>query len=105
MIKYYFKTAWRNIVKHRFFSLVNITGLFTGIACCFLIAAFTWQEWRVNKDLKNAKNQFILTTISKDPNIGFELATFGPIAKRLKDDYPGLVKNYYRWDGITSVVN
>ncbi|MFZ1527988.1 MAG: FtsX-like permease family protein [Ferruginibacter sp.] len=105
MIKNYFKTAWRNIIKHRFFSLLNIIGLFTGMAFCFLIAAFTWQEWRVNKDLRNAKNQFILTTVSKDPNIGFELASFGPIAKRLKDDYPGLVKNYYRWDGITSVVS
>jgi putative ABC transport system permease protein len=105
MFKNYFKIAWRNIVKQRFYSIVNILGLCAGITFTLLIGAYVWQELRVNKDLKSAGQQYILTTISKDPNIGYELATFGPIAKRLKEDYPNLVANYYRWDGITSVVS
>jgi putative ABC transport system permease protein len=37
--------------------------------------------------------------------MGVDIATLGPIAKRLKEDYPNLVQSYYRWDGITSVVS
>jgi putative ABC transport system permease protein len=71
----------------------------------FLIGAYIWGELQVNKQLNNPDRQYILTTVSTDPNIGYELATFGPLAKRLHDDYPNLVENYYRWDGITSVVS
>src|SRR5688500_10624996 len=105
MIKNYFKIAWRNIAKHRFYAVVNMVGLFTGITFALLIGAYIWQELQVNKKLKNTNRQYILTTISKDPHIGYELATFGPIAKRLKEDFPDLVSNYYRWDGFTSVVS
>src|SRR5215510_11704629 len=85
--------------------MVNVLGLFAGISFSLLIGAYIWSELQVNRQLKNSKHQYILTTISKDPNIGYELATFGPIAKRLKEDYPNLVANYYRYDGITSVVS
>ena len=105
MIKSYIKIAWRNIRKHRFFSVVNIAGLFAGILFTLLIGAYVWGELRVNKRLRNSSRQYILTTISTDPNIGYELATFGPLAKRLKEGYPNLVADYYRYDGVTSVVS
>jgi putative ABC transport system permease protein len=105
MIKNYFKTAWRNIVKHRFYSIVNVVGLFAGITFTLLIGAYVWSELQVNKKLNNADKQYILTSEWKDLNMGQEITTLGPIAKRLKEDYPGLVKNYYRWDGITSIVS
>jgi hypothetical protein len=34
--------------------------------------------------------------------MGFEMASIGPLIKALKEQYPTLVKNYYRWDGITT---
>ncbi|HEX7847518.1 MAG TPA: FtsX-like permease family protein [Chitinophagaceae bacterium] len=105
MIRNYFKIAWRNLTKYRFYSFVNILGLFAGITFALLIGAYIWSEWQVNRQLKNTSQQCILTTVSTDPNVGYELATFGPIAKRLKEDYPDLVTNYYRYDGITSVVS
>jgi len=37
MIKNYFKIAWRNIVRHKGYSAINITGLTVGIAACLLI--------------------------------------------------------------------
>ena len=105
MTKNYIKIAWRSIQKHRFFSIVNIIGLFTGILFTLLIGAYIWGELQVNRKLRHHERQFILTTISKDPNVGYELATFGPLAKRLKEDYPNLIDNYYRYDGITSVIS
>jgi len=84
---------------------VNIVGLFTGILFTLLIGAYIWGELQVNKNLRNHNRQYILTTVSTDPNVGFELATFGPLAKRLKEDYPALIADYYRYDGVTSVIS
>jgi putative ABC transport system permease protein len=105
MIKNYFKIAWRNIVKHRFYSIVNIVGLFAGIIFTLLIGAYVWGELQVNKNLLNADHQYILQSEWKDPNMGYELATLGPLAKKLKEDYPALVKSYFRFDGISSIVS
>ncbi|MBO9594225.1 MAG: ABC transporter permease [Niabella sp.] len=105
MIRNYLKIAWRNIRKHALYSTVNIIGLFAGILFFFLIGAYVWSELQVNRTLKNAPHQYILTSEWKDPNMGYDLATLGPLALRLKHDYPNLVKNYYRYDGITAIVS
>ncbi len=105
MIKNYFKLAWRNIAKHGFYSFVNVTGLFAGITFALLIGAYVWGELQVNKKLNNTGRQYFLKSEWKDPNMGNDITTLGPLAKRLKEDYPTLVANYYRWDGITSVVS
>ncbi len=105
MLKNYIKIAWRNIIKSKFYSAVNIIGLSTGIAFTLLIAAYVWSELQVNKNLKNADRQYIIQSKWKDPNQGIDLTTMGPLAKALREHYPDLVANYYRWDGITSNVS
>ncbi|MEO6229450.1 MAG: ABC transporter permease [Ferruginibacter sp.] len=37
MLKNYFKIAWRNILRHKGYSVINITGLAIGIAACLLL--------------------------------------------------------------------
>ena len=105
MIRNYIKIAWRNITKNPLYTSINIIGLFSGISFALLIAAYIWQETQVNQNLKNAKNQYLLTSQWKDPNMGADFTTLGPLAKTLRDNYPHLVANYYRWDGITSVIS
>ena len=105
MLKNYIRIAWRNITKARFYSFVNIIGLSTAIAFTLVISAYAWNLFQVNKELKHANRQYILTSQWKDPNQGYFLATLGQLAKALKDNYPNLVTNYYRFDGITSTVS
>lgn len=105
MIKNYLTIAWRNIIKRPFFSVLNITGLFAGISFVLLISAYVWSEVQVNRNLRNAKQQYFLQSKWKDDNMGIAITTLAPVAKRLKEDYPTLVANYYRWDGITSGVS
>ncbi len=105
MLKNYIKIAWRNIVKNRVFSLVNIIGLSTGIAFTLLIGAYVWGELQVNSQLKNTDQQYIIQSKWKDPNMGYELATLAELPKALKTDYPNLVANYYHWDGVTSTIS
>src|SRR5688500_4095867 len=37
MIKNYFKTAWRSIMRHKVFTLINVTGLAIGISAALVI--------------------------------------------------------------------
>ncbi len=105
MFKNYVKIAWRNLIKSRLYSAINIVGLSVGIAFTLFIAAYIWSELQVNKHLKNAENQYIILSEWKNPDQGYKVATLGPLAKTLKEQYPDLVANYYRFDGITSTIS
>lgn len=105
MFRNYLKIAWRHLLKSKFHSGINVLGLSIGIGFVLLIAAYVGGELAVNKSLQNSENQYILQSNWKDPNRGLNLTTLGPLAKALKEQYPGLVKNYYRWDGVTSTVS
>ena len=84
---------------------MNIFGLSMGISFAFLVGGYVWNELQVNKHLKNADNQYILQSKWKDPNMGLEITTLGPLAKVLKEQYPNLVANYYRFDAVTSNIS
>jgi putative ABC transport system permease protein len=49
MLKNYFKIAFRNVLKNRIFSLINIFGLAVGLTCCMLISAFLYNELSFDK--------------------------------------------------------
>src|SRR5215471_11165933 len=55
MFKNYFKTAWRNMMRHKAYSGINILGLAIGIAACLLILQYvsfelSYENFQVNKD-------------------------------------------------------
>jgi putative ABC transport system permease protein len=104
MIQNYFKIAWRNLMKRKFYSSVSIFGLSVGITFTLLIGTYIWGELQVNSDLKNVENQYLIQSKWKKSDIGLEITTLAPMAKSLKDHYPDLVENYYSFDGITSVI-
>jgi putative ABC transport system permease protein len=49
MIKNHLKVAFRNIIKHKGFSIINIVGLATGIACSIFIFLFVAHELSYDK--------------------------------------------------------
>lgn len=105
MLKNYFKLAWRNLWKNKVFSIINIFGLSVGIAFTMLIGAYIWGQVQVNHQLKNFKNQYILTSKWKDAGQGNEIASAGQMPRALRDNYPNLVANYYHFDGVTTNVS
>lgn len=44
MFKNYLKVAFRNILKYKFFSLINILGMTIGVTACLLIALYVTNE-------------------------------------------------------------
>jgi putative ABC transport system permease protein len=53
MFKNYFKVAWRNLVKNKLYSSINIIGLATGTVVALLIGLWIWDEMSFDKYNKN----------------------------------------------------
>lgn len=56
MIRNYLKTAWRNLLKNKGFSFINVFGLSVGLACCMLISMYLYQELHYDDYAKEADN-------------------------------------------------
>ncbi len=63
MWRNYMITAWRNMKKFRFYTLINIVGLALGIASCLVIALFVQDE--LSYDRHNAKADRIYRVLWK----------------------------------------
>ncbi len=55
MLRNYFKTAWRNLLKTKTFSAINVSGLAIGIAAFLLIVSYlrfeySFDDYNVRKD-------------------------------------------------------
>ena len=53
MIKNYLKVAWRNILRNKATSFINISGLAVGMAVAMLIGLWIWDELSYDKYHKN----------------------------------------------------
>ena len=62
MLKNYFKIAWRNLMKNKLFSFINIFGLAVGLTCCMLITLYIINETSYDAYQKNANNIYQLGT-------------------------------------------
>ncbi len=88
MLRTYFKTAWRNILKHKGFSFINIFGLSIGLAAFGFIALYVTDELSYDRYHKNA-DRIVRAVQHGTWNGGsFDLAvTSAPYAAALKNDY------------------
>ena len=55
MLKGYLTIAWRNLMKNKIFSFINITGLTIGITVCIMIFLFIMNEFSVDGFHRNIR--------------------------------------------------
>ncbi len=53
MIQNYFKIAWRNLIRNKGYSVINIGGLAVGMAVAIIIGLWIYGEISFNKSFKN----------------------------------------------------
>lgn len=58
MFKNYLKIAWRNLLKNRGFTFINIAGLSIGVAACILISIYIVHETSYDKQVPNSENVY-----------------------------------------------
>lgn len=92
-------------MRHKLLSLINIFCLSIGITFCLLIGIYISNEKNINSTNSNINNQYILKSIWKDENTAPSTTTVGPLAKALKEKYPSLIENYYRFDPLSGIVS
>lgn len=84
MFKNYFKTTWRNIIKNRTFSFINILGLSVSMSVCLLIILIvndqnSYDNFHVNKD-----RIYRIHTLSKSGNTKPTASSALPLAEELR---------------------
>ena len=86
MIHNYLKIAWRNLIRNRVFSLINIAGLSLGLTSCMLIVLYTKDEISFDQFQENKDELYrIQVTFSGDEEvstIGSTNAIHGPTFKQ-----------------------
>lgn len=89
MFKNHARIAWRNLLKHKSFSFINIAGLAIGLAGCMIIFLYVRNELTFDRYNTKADRIARVTTNVKAPESDFSLATTPtPLADALKRDYP-----------------
>src|ERR1700755_2071519 len=88
MIKNYLKIAWRNLIKNKVSSLINIGGLAVGMAVVMLIGLWIYDEVSFDRSHKNYDR--IAQVIQNVTNNG-EVQTWKsvpyPLAEELRKNY------------------
>jgi putative ABC transport system permease protein len=54
MIKNYIKTAWRNLLRNKTYSLINVLSITIGIAAFWMIALYVADEFSFDRNIPNA---------------------------------------------------
>ena len=93
MLKNYFKIIWRNLVKDRQFTILNLAGLSTGLACALLI--WLWISDEMKMDKYNEKDEQIYQVMNNQPREnGIETAEYssGLLANALATEMPEVEK-------------
>jgi len=89
MITNYIKIAWRNLMKNKVFSFINIFGLSAGLACCMLITVYLLNELSYDKYHPRAGDLYqVITTFITQHKESTWATTPAPMAAALKKEFP-----------------
>ncbi|HVG17127.1 MAG TPA: ABC transporter permease, partial [Chitinophagaceae bacterium] len=90
MLRNYFKIAFRNLLKQKAFSAINLFGLTVGLVSVLLIALYLFDELTSDRFHKNAEDIYRIVETKTSPE-GKEtkvVSVAANIATKLKNDYP-----------------
>ncbi|MGH8202231.1 MAG: ABC transporter permease [Steroidobacteraceae bacterium] len=93
MLKHYFLIAARQLIRHRLYSFINITGLALGLACVILIALYVRFETSYDKWLPGTERVYKLEMTANIPGrsaLDTALVPF-PVSAAMAEKIPGVV--------------
>ena len=60
MIESFLKIAWRNVIRHKAHTAINVIGLALGMTCCLFIFLWVQDEKGIDNFHSNGKNLYTL---------------------------------------------
>ena len=97
MIKSYLKLAWRNLIKNKVSSFINIGGLAAGMAVAILIGLWIYDELSFNKYHQNYSRIVRImerVTVNGEVKTGEYLSL--PVAPEIRKSYAGDFRHVVR---------
>ena len=89
MLKNYFKVAFRYLLRHKEYTIINVMGLAVGISCCILIMLFVRSEVSYDKFHSKADRIYRMYMNEKVKGETFtNVATPIPLAPALQASFP-----------------
>ena len=87
MFKTYFKVGWRNLLRHKSYTAINIVGLSLGISCAILI--FTLISYHLSFDTFHHDKERIYRVVTEfhDEKVVYSAAVPQPLGKAFRNDY------------------
>ncbi len=100
MLQNYFRIAYRNLLRNKAFSLINIAGLSLGIACCTLLGLYLREELLYEKHFEAADRIYRITSTIRQGDGDAEILqrTSPPVAPTMLEEMPEL-------ESATRIVN
>jgi putative ABC transport system permease protein len=107
MIKNYFKTAWRNLIRNKGFSITNILGLAIGMACSIFILLWVHNELTYDRFQKNYDNIYqVIANRDFNNQVFTDRSMALPLASALESSLPQIkhaVVTTYQQSHIISI--
>ena len=113
MILHFFQIAWRQMMKKKFYGIINITGLAIGMACCVLITLYVQNErsfdhyhtkldriYRVGQSFRSVQPG---ETLSAPTPQDYQIWGCAPVGPALQAEFPQIEK-VVRFMSPTSVL-
>ena len=100
MIRNYFKIAFRNLLKNKVYSFINIAGLATGMAVAMLIGLWIWDELSFDSYHKNRDRlAYVMSTQTNNGITEIYPNIVVPLENELRTRYPADFKRLsLLWD-------
>lgn len=97
MLRNYFAVAWRNLIRSKWYSVINTLGLSMGMAVALLIGLWVWDELTFNTYHENHDRLAqVMTTQSFNGHTGTGPAVSLPVSSTLHAVYPGFFRHIAR---------
>lgn len=85
MLKNYFKLAYRNLLRNKTASVINLTGLSIAVACSIVVFLFLQNYWTLDNFHENGDRIYIVEHVIEDNGVeqtwGLAPAPLGPAMK------------------------
>lgn len=94
MLKNFFKTTWRNLVKNKFSTFINVGGLGVGMGVAILIGLWIFDELSCDKQFKNQERiAQVIQNVNNNGETDTWFQTPFPLGEELRKSYSSDFKN------------
>jgi putative ABC transport system permease protein len=90
MLRNYIVLAWRNLIRNKSFSLINILGLAVSMSVCLLIIMIALDQYSYDTYHSKKDRIYRVHTTRYQENNGETASSALPLAEKLKNEYPAI---------------